>query len=613
MLRDRKALFFMFVLPVALYPLIMWGSSAVQDKRTQADADKVLAIAAAPALDAWLQPEDKLERTEGRLAPTGETVILAELTLAEGENPATIQYRSDIPLSQTASKRLRAVLEREQARLRAERFDAAGLGLRPDGLVRVEIRDAATAAERAGLTIGKLIPLVLVFLAMGGGLHTALDLFTGERERGTLETLLTSRVSRGAVVGAKFLLVLISTVLTSILALGSLGLCLHLGWFPIPGGDASGLTLGALLWAAALAVPLVVQLSSALVLLAVSVPDFKAGQFVAVPAMLLAVLPAVVSLVPGVSLSPLLALIPITNVALTTQEVMVSSPRWGLIGLAIGISLVHTGVILWLGVRAMGKESAVFGHAGRAAHHARGRYGFEAAGLFVLVLLLFWFVGQSAMSWDLTWGIVVTQILLIGLPALLVIRWLGLPLGDRLQLRRPAGADLVLGLIAGVLAPCLGDLVFQAQDSLIPISADTLELLEQSLPLDLPLWALIGLIAILPAVCEEVLFRGAILGLLRNTLGPVARCIVVAVLFGALHLMLMRILPTAALGLLLTAAAMRTRSLWVPVLMHLLNNGLAITAATLGWGGPADLGVGLQCLGACLAIAAVVGMGRARR
>jgi membrane protease YdiL (CAAX protease family) len=292
---------------------------------------------------------------------------------------------------------------------------------------------------------------------------------------------------------------------------------------------------------------------------------------------------------------------------------MVSSPRWGLIGLAIVFSLVHTGVILWLGVRAMGKESAVFGHAGRAAHHARGRYGIEAAGLFLLALLLFWFVGQSAMTWDLTWGILVTQILLIGLPAVLVVRWLGLPLGDRLQLRRPAGADLVLGLIAGVLAPCLGDLVFQAQDSLIPISADTLEALEQSLPLDLPLWALIGLIAILPAVCEEVLFRGAILGLLRNTLGPVARCIVVAVLFGALHLMLMRILPTAALGLLLTAAAMRTRSLWVPVLMHLLNNGLVITAATLGWGGPADLGVGLQCLGACLAIAAVVGMGRARR
>jgi sodium transport system permease protein len=409
------------------------------------------------------------------------------------------------------------------------------------------------------------------------------------------------------------LLVLISTVITSILALSSLGLCLHLGWFPLPGGDVSGLSLGALLWAAALAVPLVIQLSSALVLLAVSVPDFKAGQFVAVPAMLLAVLPAVVSLMPGVSLSPLLALIPITNVALTTQEVMVSSPRWGLIGLAIGISLVHTGVILWLGVRAMGKESAVFGHAGRAAHHARGRYGIEASGLFLLALLLFWFVGQSAMSWNLSWGIAITQILLIGLPALLVIRWLGLPLKDRLQLRRPAGADLVLAMIAGGLAPCLGDLVFQAQDSLIPISADMLEALEQSLPLDLPLWALIGLIAVLPALCEEVLFRGAILGLLRDTLGPVARCIVVAVLFGALHLMLMRILPTATLGLLLTAAAMRTRSLWVPVLMHLLNNGLVITAATLGWGGPADLGVGLQCLGAGLAIAAVVGMGRARR
>jgi sodium transport system permease protein len=183
---------------------------------------------------------------------------------------------------------------------------------------------------------------------------------------------------------------------------------------------------------------------------------------------------------------------------------------------------------------------------------------------------------------------------------------------DRLQLRRPALKDLGLGLIAGGLAPCLGDLIFQWQDGLIPVSTEALTQLEQALPMDLPLWALLGLIALLPAVCEELLFRGAILGLLRKSLGPVARCIVVAVLFGALHLMLMRILPTATLGLLLTAAAMRSRSLWIPMLMHLLNNGLAITAATLGWGGPADIGIGLQVLGAALAIAAVAGMGRSR-
>ena len=91
-----------------------------------------------------------------------------------------------------------------------------------------------------------------------------------------------------------------------------------------------------------------------------------------------------------------------------------------------------------------------------------------------------------------------------------------------------------------------------------------------------------------------------------------ARCVVVALLFGLLHLMLIRILPTASLGLLLTAAAMRSRSLWVPILMHFLNNGLVITAATLGWGGPGDLGVGIEIVCAVVCVLAVAGMGRSR-
>jgi sodium transport system permease protein len=610
MLRDRKAIFFMIILPVALYPLIMWGSAAMDSSRQEAHAAKVLSVAGDPALDDWLRDEDMLQRLAGQLSSTGETDILAELSISETE--ATIRYRADIPLSRTARDRLKRVLERAQSSLRTQRFKDAGLDLDPSQVLKIQLTDTSSAADRAGIGLGKLIPLVLVFLAMGGGLHTALDLFTGERERGTLETLLSSRVSRTAVLGAKFLLVLIATSLTSLLALLSLGLCLSQGWFALPSAEVSALGITGVLWAGALAIPLLIQLSAGLVLLASRVQDFKTGQFLAVPAMLLAMVPASVCMMPGIELSALLSLVPITGIALTTQEVMLSSPRWGLVGLAVLVTLAQTGALLWIGVRTMSHESTILGVGGRGSRHSQGRYVYEAFGLFVLVLLLFWFVGQSAMTWQLAPGIVLTQVVLIGLPAVLAIKWLGLPMVDRLQLRRPALKDLGLGLVAGGLAPCLGDLIFQWQDGLIPVSTEALTQLEQALPMDLPLWALLGLIALLPAVCEELLFRGAILGLLRKSLGPVARCIVVAVLFGALHLMLMRILPTATLGLLLTAAAMRSRSLWIPMLMHLLNNGLAITAATLGWGGPADIGIGLQVLGAALAIAAVAGMGRSR-
>jgi len=378
----------------------------------------------------------------------------------------------------------------------------------------------------------------------------------------------------------------------------------------LPGAELTGLSFGGLFWAALLAIPLLVQISAALILLAANVPDYKTGQFIATPAMLLAMLPAAVSVLPGISLSPLLALIPITNVVLTTQEVMLSSPRWGLVLLAFVITVLHTGGLLWVGAKKLNQESTVFGAESSTARHARGQYGPEAMGLFALALVLFWFLGQISMQWDMVSGIVFTQVFLIALPAIAIIRWLGLPLKETLQLRRPSARDLSLAILAGCMAPSIGTLIFQAQEFLIPVSDETLSQFAESLDLDMSLGMTVLIIAVFPAVCEEVLFRGAILGLLRKQMGPVARCVLVAALFGLLHLMLIRILPTATLGLLLTAAAMRSRSLWIPIVIHLLNNGIAITLVELVGEGPESLGVPAVLMCAAVGIAAVALMGR---
>jgi membrane protease YdiL (CAAX protease family) len=83
-------------------------------------------------------------------------------------------------------------------------------------------------------------------------------------------------------------------------------------------------------------------------------------------------------------------------------------------------------------------------------------------------------------------------------------------------------------------------------------------------------------------VCEEILFRGALLGLLARTVPPVARVLAVALAFGVMHLLLPRILPTAALGVLLGFAAVRSGSLWVPITMHVANNGLLVILGRYG-------------------------------
>jgi membrane protease YdiL (CAAX protease family) len=80
-------------------------------------------------------------------------------------------------------------------------------------------------------------------------------------------------------------------------------------------------------------------------------------------------------------------------------------------------------------------------------------------------------------------------------------------------------------------------------------------------------------------VCEELLFRGALLTAQRRDLAPRAVILWQALLFGAVHASVYRFLPTAVVGALLAALALRARSVVPGMLLHAAYNGLLVTAA----------------------------------
>ena len=91
------------------------------------------------------------------------------------------------------------------------------------------------------------------------------------------------------------------------------------------------------------------------------------------------------------------------------------------------------------------------------------------------------------------------------------------------------------------------------------------------------------LLALTPALCEEVVFRGVLLGGTRN-LEPWRLIVFNGVVFGAFHLSfetVIRFLPTASLGILIAWAVWRTGSIWVGALMHFLNNATIVMLASL--------------------------------
>ncbi len=90
------------------------------------------------------------------------------------------------------------------------------------------------------------------------------------------------------------------------------------------------------------------------------------------------------------------------------------------------------------------------------------------------------------------------------------------------------------------------------------------------------------LFALVPALCEEFLFRGAFLVCLSKWKAPVA-CVASAVMFGLFHGSLVRFFPSAALGFFLAVLVLRTRNIWLAVGAHGLHNGFVLWAIN-AWG-----------------------------
>ena len=117
-----------------------------------------------------------------------------------------------------------------------------------------------------------------------------------------------------------------------------------------------------------------------------------------------------------------------------------------------------------------------------------------------------------------------------------------------------------------------------------------LELIQRILGSDIGLASTVFALAVTPAICEEILFRGYLQRQLERGFGIAGGIIATGLLFGLYHFRLSQAIPLAVLGIFLCWLAWRTGSLWVPILIHFLNNAVAIAAATAASANP-DWGI----------------------
>lgn len=107
-----------------------------------------------------------------------------------------------------------------------------------------------------------------------------------------------------------------------------------------------------------------------------------------------------------------------------------------------------------------------------------------------------------------------------------------------------------------------------------------LEMIEELLRGDYILWITLFHVGVVPAVCEEILYRGYVMRSFEKSWGVGAAIIVSGLLFGLYHVQLTNLLPLAVIGILLAYITWISRSLYPAMLAHLINNGGSVLAGT---------------------------------
>jgi len=611
-LRDRRTLLMMIVVPVLLYPallivseqLLLFGMRSLEAEAAPVavvgevpeelgrllDASTAVVVVPTPA-----DPERAI-RTDSVTA----AAILGPAEGADGTRAVTLLFDGASDRSQRGRSELARVLDAWRDTLVAARLRDRGLPRTFALPVAVADSSIARPAELGGYTLGRVLPLLLVVVTLLGAFYPAIDLAAGEKERGTLETLLTAPVPAGAIVAGKFVTVALTGIVAAALNLGSMLLTFQTGALQLTEalGLEVSLPLHAVLLIFATLVPLAVLFGALFLGIAVRSSSFKEAQNALTPVYMLVIVPAMLPIVPGIDFGPLLALTPVAGVSFLFRDLMTGDADLLLGVLVLSSTALYAVAALLFAARAFGSERVLFGadeeggagpSDGAAAGWLRRRRGGvpspRAAVAFVALVAVLFFYGGIQLQVRLgERGLLAAEWLLLFVPAVLFVTFGGYDARRTLSLRgaRPAAFGGATLLVAGAVP--LVWLIGWLQTFVLPIPWELLEGLEELVTADTPrrlAWLLLVL-AVTPAVCEELVFRGVLLGGTR-TLEPWRIAVLNGVVFGAFHLSfetVIRFLPTACLGIVITWAVWRTGSIWIGVLMHLLNNATIVSAAS---------------------------------
>jgi sodium transport system permease protein len=635
-------------------------SAAAVARLAQADFPPLLAVAHLPGRARFLsyapdvvpnattltaQTFDSLEEATNLLQSGQVDLVLVvdehfRALLERGQRPAIkMQGRPGDDRSRQAAVKVTPILLRYREALKETRLFRQGLPPGFDDTLYIDEQETMMQAGRrdAGAlfrVMAQVFPFILVMWCLAGALYPAVDLCAGEKERGTMETLLISPVSREEIVWGKFLTIWLFSGVTAFLNLLSMGLTT---WYFGQQFGQNPFRPSSLFWGTLLLLPLSAFFSAICLAVGVYARSSKEGQYYLMPLFLLTL--PLLSLTLSVKLNAFYSMVPITGVALLLKAMMEEGTPWLHLATYFIPVLAPMAIYSWLALRwaieQFQREEVLFREAEQfdlrvwIRNLFRDKEPLPGAGMALFcfgVVMVLKLIGAT-IPLRTAPQVHITILYLAGVltPTLMIAVLLTTRPVQGLALRPCWPGDVLLALVLATLLVIPGALtthfIVENVPGLKERLRDYLGYLPGALPgapLEITSLVWVGLLLLLVSICEEVAFRGFILTGLSRRFTPQGALFLSSFLFALFPLNVYQVVPHFLLGLVLGLLTQRTGSLVPALVFHASYNALVglgliagpqVAPEVFAWFIAADgaitptgWGVGALCLAAVAAL-----------
>ena len=611
-LRDKKTIFMMIILPILLYPILMVGMTQVMMMSMNSMEKENINIAFNKSPDKILskvidesnesRKKDNSEAGDFKIVKTtdykkdlndGKIAAYIDMTEKNGTKEFKVYIDSSEESASMAQDKIDDVLKEYKEELVKEKVSESGLDVKTTlEPISYKTVDVAKNEELACHLLGQILPFVLIIGLLMGAIYPSIDVMAGEKERGTLETLFTLPITNLELVMGKYMAVSLCAVASAILnilsifitiafLLTSQGMASEMGMINI---DISQMIIPGII--TLICVCLFAMVVSAVSMCVCSLAkSFKDAQNYITPVTLLVMIPSYVSMIPNITLNSFTATIPVVNISLLIKSVLTFNSNISLIALVLISNLVFVIISVLILSKMFNSEEILFGSSKsfslleKRSNIKKGTMPGIGDGitLYALGVVLLIYVGTLIqIKFGMT-GLMLTQVMIIALP--LIFGWyIKCDFKKVLNIKAPNISQVLGGIILWVGTFIIVNLVTQLILYLFPQNMQIVENLNDVLKIDNGFLNLLA-IAVMPAICEEIFFRGFLFTSLSHNKEKKAQIWAVifsGVMFGFMHIDFIRVIPTSILGIALGYSVYKSRCIFIPMIMHFLNNAIAV-------------------------------------